>query len=117
MTESFKNDIVFNDNASEIIASRFIIQTKSIQNANEEKEMLIELRRIADQFKGQFNVTVFHQYFIFFDQFVLVREISIQTISVAAVVMMIISLIFIPSLSCAFWVAFSIVSIEIGVIG
>lgn len=35
----------------------------------------------------------------------------------AAVVMMVISLLFIPSAACAFWVAFSIVSIEIGVIG
>jgi predicted RND superfamily exporter protein len=35
----------------------------------------------------------------------------------AALVMMGISLLFIPSAACAFWVAFSIVSIEIGVIG
>ena len=80
-----------------------------------EKEMLIGLREIADSFP--YPVTIFHQYFIFFDQFVLVRSISIQTISVAAAVMMIISLIFIPSPSCAIWVAFSIISIEIGVIG
>ena len=35
----------------------------------------------------------------------------------AALVMMGISLIFIPSFACAFWVAFSIISIEVGVIG
>ncbi|CAG2166800.1 unnamed protein product [Oppiella nova] len=115
LTEPFRNDIVFNDDGSEIIATRYIIQTKNIIDANMEKEMLIALRDIADSFP--FPVTIFHQYFIFFDQFVLVRSISIQTISVAAAVMMIISLIFIPSPSCAIWVAFSIISIEIGVIG
>ncbi|UXI23046.1 hypothetical protein NH340_JMT08989 [Sarcoptes scabiei] len=80
-----------------------------------EKEMLIALREIADSFP--FTVTIYHHYFIFFDQFVLVRSISIQTITVAAIVMMAISLVFIPSPSCAIWVAFSIISIEIGVIG
>ena len=115
LTEAFRNDIVFNDDGTEIIATRYIIQTKNIKDANMEKDMLIALREITDSFP--FPVTIFHQYFIFFDQFVLVRSISIQTISVAAAVMMVISLIFIPSPSCAFWVAFSIISIEIGVIG
>ena len=116
MTESFKNDVVFSEDGSEIIASRFVIQTKNIKDANMEKEMLINLRSIADEFKSD-NVSIFNHLFIFFDQFILVREISLQTITVAAVVMMAISLFFIPSPSCAIWVAFSIVSIEIGVIG
>lgn len=116
MTENFRNDIVFNDDGSEIIASRFVIQTKNITNANMEKEMLIALRSIADEFKDD-HVSIFNHLFIFFDQFILVRGISLQTISVAALVMMGISLFFIPSPSCAIWVAFSIISIEIGVVG
>ncbi|MCL4137119.1 UNVERIFIED_CONTAM: hypothetical protein GTU68_055692, partial [Idotea baltica] len=40
-----------------------------------------------------------------------------QTISLVAVVMMIISFIFIPNPFCSLWVIFSIISIEIGVIG
>lgn len=115
LTEQFRYDVVFNDDGSEIIASRFIIQTKNILDANMEKEMLISLRELAQTFP--FSVVIYHHYFIFFDQFVLVRSISIQTITVAAIVMMAISLIFIPSASCALWVAFSIISIEIGVIG
>lgn len=115
LTEQFRYDVVFNEDGTEVIASRYIIQTKNITDANMEKEMLITLREIADSFP--FTVTIYHHYFIFFDQFVLVRSISIQTITMAAIVMMIISLIFIPSPSCAIWVAFSIISIEIGVIG
>ncbi|KAH9421434.1 Hedgehog receptor [Dermatophagoides pteronyssinus] len=115
LTEQFRYDVVFNEDGSEVIASRYIIQVKNILDANMEKEMLIALRGIADSFP--YHVTIYHHYFIFFDQFVLVRSISIQTITVAAIVMMAISLIFIPSPSCAIWVAFSIISIEIGVIG
>lgn len=116
MTENFRHDIKFNEDGTEIIATRFVIQTHDIKDANEEKEMLIGLREIADEFKDE-NVSIFNHLFIFFDQFILVRGISLQTISVAALVMMGISLFFIPSPSCAIWVAFSIISIEIGVVG
>lgn len=116
MTEAFRHDIVWNDDETEIVSSRFVIQTKDIRDANMEKEMLLELRAIADEFKDE-NVTIFNHLFIFFDQFILVREISLQTITVAALVMMAISMFFIPSISCAIWVAFSIMSIEIGVVG
>ena len=47
----------------------------------------------------------------------MVRDVSIQAVSISAVVMMIVSLIFIPSPNCSLWVAFSIISIETGVVG
>ncbi|XP_022235301.1 patched domain-containing protein 3-like, partial [Limulus polyphemus] len=112
---TFKKDILFNEDGTSIVSSRFLIQTKDVRNANQEKAMVIKLREIADN--SPFNVTVYQQFFIFWDQFILVRETSIQAISVAAAVMMVILLIFIPKPICALWVAFSIISIEIGVIG
>lgn len=50
-------------------------------------------------------------------QFELVRPTSIQSMVVGAVIMMIISFIFIPNILCSLWVAFCIVSIETGVVG
>lgn len=114
-TDKFKNDLLLNEDGTSIIASRFLVQTQDIRDSNQEKAMVIKLREIADN--SPFNVTVFQQFFIFWDQYILVRETSIQAISVAAAVMMVISLIFIPKPICALWVAFSIISIEIGVIG
>lgn len=113
---TFEKDIKFNKNLTAIEASRCIIQATNISDANVEKDMVLDLRRIADSFPDH-QITVFHTLFVFFDQFILVRETSIQSIGVAAAVMMVIALIFIPSVSCALWVAFSICSIEIGVIG
>ena len=55
--------------------------------------------------------------YVHFFQFTLVRSISIQAISLAAIVMMVVSLIFIPNPLCSLWVAFSIISIEVGVVG
>ncbi|XP_040070232.1 patched domain-containing protein 3 [Ixodes scapularis] len=113
---TFEKDIKFNENFTSIVASRCIIQATNISDANLEKDMVLDLRRIADSYPDH-HITVFHTLFVFFDQFILVRETSIQSIGVAAAVMMVIALIFIPSVSCALWVAFSICSIEIGVIG
>ena len=42
---------------------------------------------------------------------------TIQCVAVAAIVMMFVSIIFIPHPLCAFYVAFSIISIELGVVG
>ena len=55
-------------------------------------------------------------FFLLF-QFVLVRTLTIQAVSLAALVMMFVSLVFIPNPWCSMWVAFSIISIEVGVVG
>lgn len=111
----YAQDVTFNEDYTRIIASRFIIQTFEILDANDDKDMMETLRKVA--LDAPFNVTVFNPFFIYFDQFVLVRTTSIQAISLAAGVMMVISLIFIPNPLCSLWVAFSIVSIEVGVVG
>ena len=49
-----------------IIASRFLIQGSQIKNANEEKVFVEELREVCNS--SPLNVTVFHPYFIYFDQ-------------------------------------------------
>ncbi|KAK4292465.1 hypothetical protein Pmani_034770 [Petrolisthes manimaculis] len=111
----FAQDVTFNENYTKIVASRFIIQTYKILDANADKDMMEHLRKVAADSK--YNITVFNPFFIYFDQYVLVRTTSIQAISLAAAVMMVVSLIFIPNPLCSLWVAFSIVSIEIGVVG
>lgn len=55
--------------------------------------------------------------FTFPQQLTLVRSTSITAISIAALTMIFISFVFIPSPICSLWVGFSIASIEIGVIG
>ena len=45
------------------------------------------------------------------------KPVTIQAVSIAAIMMMVVSLIFIPNPICALWVAFSIISIEMGVAG
>ncbi|XP_053625980.1 patched domain-containing protein 3 isoform X2 [Plodia interpunctella] len=111
----FSLDVEFNEAGDRIVASRFLIQAVNISGTNHEKEMVKVLRDVVKQ--SPLNVSVFHPYFVFFDQFELVKPTSIQNLSYGALMMMITSFIFIPNILCSLWVAFSIVSIEIGVVG
>ncbi|KAG7207898.1 hypothetical protein KM043_009492 [Ampulex compressa] len=114
-TSTFSLDVKFDDTGERIVASRFLVQAVNVSGTNQEKDMVKELRRICEA--SPLNVSVFHPYFVFFDQFELVRPTSIQCMVFGALVMMLISFIFIPNVFCCLWVAFCIVSIELGVAG
>ncbi|XP_046993292.1 patched domain-containing protein 3 [Schistocerca americana] len=111
----FSLDVKFNDEGTRIIASRFLIQAVNISTSNDEKAMVRALRKICHE--SPLNVSVFHPYFVFFDQFELVRPTSIQSMIIGASIMMLVCFIFIPNALCSLWVAFSIISIEAGVAG
>ncbi|XP_041977331.1 patched domain-containing protein 3 isoform X2 [Aricia agestis] len=111
----FSLDVRFNEKGDQILASRFLVQAINISGTNHEKEMVKALRELVAE--SPLNASVFHPYFVFFDQFELVRPTSIQNLCYGALMMMITSFIFIPNILCSLWVAFSIISIEIGVVG
>lgn len=112
---TFSLDVTFDEASEHIVASRFLIQAVNVSGTNQEKDMVKELRRICEE--SPLNASVFHPYFVFFDQFELVKPTSIQCMIFGALVMMLISFIFIPNVLCCLWVAFCIVSIELGVAG
>ena len=62
-------------------------------------------------------MTVFHPYFIYIDQYLEIMPQTIQSVLVTSAFMMVISFIMIPNPLCSLWVAFSILSIEAGVLG
>lgn len=60
-----------------IIASRFLIQAINISGTNHEKEMVKALRQVVSE--SPLNASVFHPYFVFFDQVLLTSLIVIET--------------------------------------
>ncbi|XP_078042830.1 patched domain-containing protein isoform X2 [Augochlora pura] len=113
--DSFSVDVKFDESEERIVASRFLIQAVNVSGTNQEKDMVKELRRICAE--SPLNASVFHPYFVFFDQFELVKPTSIQCMVFGALIMMLISFVFIPNVLCCLWVAFCIISIELGVAG
>jgi len=109
------DDVVFSKDKSEILASRFFIQSNRINDAKEEVDMLYELRDIVDS--APFNVTIYHPFFGFFDQFSQVKETTMNCLIACFVCMSVITILFIPNKVCVVWVTFTIMSVEVGVIG
>lgn len=107
----FKQDINFTaDNG--IRASRFFVQTL---NRIPAEVMMTVLRKTADDCPVE--LLVYHPAFIYFDQYSVIMEKTVQTILMAAVVMLVVSLALIPDPLCSAWVAFAVCSVIVGVTG
>ncbi|XP_076836981.1 patched domain-containing protein 3 [Brachyhypopomus gauderio] len=96
-----------------IRASRVFLQTVSV--VHKEKTMLQSVRNAAQH--CDFPLVVYHPAFIYYDQYTVIADNTIQTVSVATLVMLVISLSLIPNPLCALWVAFAIASVVVGVAG
>ncbi|XP_060721997.1 patched domain-containing protein 3 [Tachysurus vachellii] len=103
-------DVNMTDDA--IQASRLFLQTVDVPS---EKILLETLRKLAQT--CQFPLVVYHPAFIYYDQYTVIASSTIQTVSVATAVMLVISFLLIPSPVCALWVTFAIGSVIVGVAG
>ncbi|XP_072432118.1 patched domain-containing protein 3-like [Chiloscyllium punctatum] len=112
---AFEHDIRFSESKQRIDASRFFIQTINVSTPVAEKNMLIELRKMAQE--CQIPLLVYHPAFIYFDQYLVIVSNTIQNIVVAAGVMLIIALLLIPNPICSIWVTFSTASVLVAVAG
>nr|XP_054772736.1 patched domain-containing protein 3-like isoform X1 [Lytechinus pictus] len=113
----YVEDIIFKDgsNRTEIAESRFIILGESLETTHQQMEMMTDVRARAD--KADMNLTTFSPMFIIYEQFVVVRPLTIQNILIAVGCMFCIALLLIPHPFCAVMVTACIVSIQIGIIG
>ncbi|KAM4026891.1 patched domain-containing protein 3-like [Anomaloglossus baeobatrachus] len=109
----YRQDII--TNGHEIETSRFFIQAINIITLNDGKNMLTHLRDVTTN--CGIEVFVYHPLFIYLDQYIVIIHNTIQNIVVATVVMLVISVLFIPDPLCALWVTFAIASIIVGVTG
>ncbi|XP_042331887.1 patched domain-containing protein 3-like [Sceloporus undulatus] len=113
LNPDYKWDI--NLKPTEILASRFFIQTIHVASAVDEKNLLNELRAFAADCKVPMIIN--HPAFVHFDQFLVIIQNTIQNVLIATGAMLLISLLLIPNPLCSLWVTFAIVSVIIGVSG
>ncbi|XP_015275368.1 PREDICTED: patched domain-containing protein 3-like [Gekko japonicus] len=99
----------------EISASRFFIQTVSVTSPVDERKLLEQLRGLAADCK--IPLIVYHPAFIYFDQYLVIAQNTIQNVVIATGAMLLISLLLIPNPLCSLWVTFAIASVIVGVAG
>lgn len=113
--ERLRKDVLFNKEGNQIIASRFLVQSRNVRNASAEKFLLENLRKIADNSK--YPVCIYNFWFIIYDQYLDLLPTCIQTIGIAALLISIVFLLFIPNFTCVACVTLTVISIQVGVIG
>ncbi|TNN81440.1 Patched domain-containing protein 3 [Liparis tanakae] len=94
--------------------SRFESLNYTLSNTTT-KDLMTGLRKAAEE--SPVELLVYHPAFIYFDQYTVVMDNTIQTILVAVIVMLVVSLLLIPSPLCSLWVAFAMCSVLVGVTG
>nr|DBA25145.1 TPA: hypothetical protein GDO54_012710 [Pyxicephalus adspersus] len=109
----YKQDVDMETGA--IKASRFFVQTMNVTSAIDEKNLLNQVRETAKS--CEVPILVYHPAFIYFDQYAVIIKNTVQNVTVAAIVMLVISLLLIPNPLCSVWVTFTIASIIAGVTG
>ncbi|UYV69872.1 daf-6 [Cordylochernes scorpioides] len=115
LTSDFIKDINFNKNKTEIVASRFFLLSSVVRDSTESKRLLLYLRDIVD--KSSLPVTVFSPNFMAFEQMVVIKDCTIQSVATSAFVMMVVTFFFFPDIMCSLLVAFCMISVEVGVLG
>ncbi|XP_023242961.1 patched domain-containing protein 3-like, partial [Centruroides sculpturatus] len=113
--QNLKKDILFSKDGKKIIATRFLLGSQNVVDTNAEKELLQSLWKVTDSFKYKSYV---HQFwFIIFNQHIDIKDTTIQTLCIAAVLVTLVFTLFLPNIPCVLCIAFTIVSIEIGLVG
>ncbi|UYV82132.1 daf-6 [Cordylochernes scorpioides] len=113
--KSYYHDIVFNKNYTEIIASRIFVQTSKVNKTSDLRYVVNSLREVAARYP--YKISVYHPFFWVADHLNKVAWITTTSLSTAVVILLVISLIFIPSIKFCLITGFAIISIQIGVLG
>ncbi|XP_078591490.1 patched domain-containing protein 3-like [Branchiostoma floridae x Branchiostoma japonicum] len=111
----YAHDILFYENGTEIIASRFFVQTKEIDGTLKEKNMMIKMRDLASE--SSVEAIVYHPSFVYYDQYIAILPNTLQNLGIATAAMLVVSLFLMPHPVNAVWVTLAIASICTGVLG
>ncbi|XP_019617824.1 PREDICTED: patched domain-containing protein 3-like [Branchiostoma belcheri] len=113
--DRFSYDLHFGENNSVILASRFFVQTKQIDDTLKEKHMMLAMRGVAKN--APVRTVVYHPAFVYYDQYTAILPNTLQNLGIATVAMLVVSLILMPHPIHALWVTLAIASICLGVVG
>lgn len=117
IAERFKKDIVFDSNKTKIIASRFFVQSQAVNTSIMQTNLLGQLHDIIDSSELSKYVLIYCYELVFADSFINVLPYVLRSLCVSSALVIIIFLLFIPDLLCAFCIVLSVISIVISTIG
>ncbi|XP_067127227.1 patched domain-containing protein 3-like, partial [Centruroides vittatus] len=113
--KQFKNDIVFNHNYTDIVASRFLFIAKNVSNRVTEFKIANDLSKIVEEV--QFSVVIHTVITPIVEQGIVIRQMTFQLFWITSLLIFVIFVSLIPNMHCALIVAICVVSITLQTIG
>ncbi|XP_067123915.1 patched domain-containing protein 3-like [Centruroides vittatus] len=115
VAEQFKHDIIFNENYTDIINSRFLFAAKNVRNRKTEMELLKNMWQIEDE--SDIPIKVHCVIADIIEQGIIIRDIVSRLAWMTSLSIMIVFFSFIPNFIYALIVALSVASIIFQTIG
>uniref|UniRef100_A0AC34GN64 SSD domain-containing protein n=1 Tax=Panagrolaimus sp. ES5 TaxID=591445 RepID=A0AC34GN64_9BILA len=110
----YNRDVVFDTSGSMLEASRVPVHLRFVGSANQSRAMHL-FRRLAET--SDLQTGVYADFFQFAEQYNAVLPGTLSSIAIAGAAVVVVSLAFIPVPTASLWVSFSIVSINVGILG
>ncbi|XP_050391852.1 patched domain-containing protein 3 [Patella vulgata] len=109
------NDIEFTSDGSAVKASRCYVFTVNLPDSTDQGNLMLRMRELADG--SELDVFAYTPPFIFFEQYVVILPNTIQTVGIAVVCMLVITIIFMPHPIMVVLVTLNMISILVGIFG
>ncbi|XP_067131175.1 patched domain-containing protein 3-like [Centruroides vittatus] len=113
--KQFNNDIIFNHNYTDIVASRFLFLAKDVSNRVTEFKIANDLAKIAKE--APFSVVIHTLITPVIEQGIVIRQMTIQLFWITSLLIFVIFVTLIPNLRCALIVSVCVVSITVQTVG
>ncbi|KAK6745211.1 hypothetical protein RB195_011745 [Necator americanus] len=110
----YRRDVVFDERSASLYASRVPVQLRHVGSANQSRAMHL-FRRLAET--SEIPTGVYADFFQFAEQYNAVLPGTLSSIAYAGGAVVIVSLLLIPEPVASLWVSFSIISINVGILG
>ena len=110
----YNRDVIFDATGTLLEASRVPVHLRFVGSTNQSRAMHL-FRRLAET--SDLATGVYADFFQFAEQYNAVLPGTLSSIAIAGAAVVVVSLVFIPVPTASLWVSFSIVSINIGILG
>ena len=113
--QQYQDDISWNEDRTKIAATRYTLYPKDQTSPQIKMAMQEEMMRLTDQ--TSLNVTIVNPLSIFYEAWLIVLPNALLCFGLAAAAVLVVCLLLIPNPVCSIYVALSIVSMSIGLVG
>ncbi|XP_023225984.1 patched domain-containing protein 3-like [Centruroides sculpturatus] len=115
LSQPFTDDILFNDNRDEILASRCYILSRNVKDSRDEKILLQNLQEISRNSK--YSVFTFNRWFPVYEEYFGILLLWIKSIGITALIITIVFSLFMLDIIYAFSAALTVITIQMATTG